>query len=137
MGLADLIKLGAHGFKPAEIKQFKEKGISTDEVIRLSENGYSAADINELIALDGAGEQVQPGNMEPVKSQGPATSPDNEGEPDKADYKKEAENAQKEAEELKKKLAEAQAKNSVRDLSGGAPPKSAREQVQEAFRTLY
>lgn len=137
MGLADLIKLGAHGFKPAEIKQFKEKGISTDEVIRLSENGYSAADINELITLSGEGEQVQPGHDGQTSQQGPAGDPGNDGEEDKPDYKKEAEEAQKEAEELKKKLAEAQAKNSVRDLSGGAQPKSAREQVQEAFRTLY
>lgn len=137
MGLADLIKLGAHGFKPAEIKAFKEKGISTDEVIRLSENGYSAADINELITLSGEGEQVQPGNEGEEKPQGPADASGNEGEKDKPDYKKEAEESQKEAEELKKKLADLQAKNSVRDLSGGASAKTAREQVQEAFRTLY
>ena len=137
MGLADYIKLGAHGFKPAEIRQFKEAGVSMDEVIRLSENGYSAADINELITLSGEGEQVQPGHEGEEKPHGPADASGHEGEEDKPDYKKEAEASQKEAEELKKKLADLQAKNSVRDLSGGATVKTAREQVQEAFRTLY
>lgn len=137
MGIADLIKLGAHGFKPSEIKEFKEKGISSEEVIRLSENGYTAADINELITLSGEGVSVQPGNEGAQNPPGPAEEPGNEGAEDKPDYKAQAEAAAREAEELKKKLAEAQARNSARDLSGGAPVKTAREQVQEAFRQIY
>ena len=137
MGLADYIKLGAHGFKPAEIKQFKTAGVSMEEVIRLSESGYSAADISELITLAGEGEQLQPGNNEEKEPHGPADASGNEGEDDKPDYKKEAEDAQKEAADLRKKLAEAQLKNANKDLSGGSPVKTAREQVQEAFRTLY
>lgn len=136
MGLADYIKLGAHGFKPAEIKQFKESGIAMDEVIRLAENGYSVSDINELITLSTESEQVQPGHDDAKETPGPEEQSGNEGEK-QPDYKKEAETAQREAEELKKKLAEAQAKNSVRDLSGGFQQKTAREQVQEAFKTLY
>lgn len=137
MGLADLLKLGLRGFTPAEIKTFRDSGISTDEVIRLSENGYSAADINELITLGGTGEQVQPGNEEHTDPSGPADLSGNEGDPEESSYKKRLDDQEKEIEEQKKLLQKLQEKNSSRDLSGSGPHMTARDQVQEAFKNLY
>ena len=137
MGLADFIKLGSMGFKPSEIKGFKEQGIPTEQVVKLAENGYSVAEINELITLSGTDEQLQPGNGEQTPSAGPQVTPDNEGAKAEQQYKEQLEEMQKAKDELEKKLAAAQQANSSRNLASAANMKTPREQVQEAFRGLY
>ena len=136
MGLADYIKLGSYGFKPSEIRSFKEKGIPSDQVIRLAENGYSVADVNELITLAGNDGSLQPGNEEHDNPAGPQNSPENEGAKAESDYKKQLEEMTRKNDELEKKLAAAQQANSSRN-PGPAEVKTARETMQEAFRALY
>ena len=136
MKLSDMIKLGAKGFKPADIKDLEGSGVQTDDVIKLAENGYSVADVKELITLAGTDEQLQPGNESHNDDQGPDQSDGHDGDSDKLDYKKELEAKQTEAEELKKKLAELQLKNSQQNLGDGKP-KDPREKVQEIFKNIY
>lgn len=136
MKLTDMIKLGAKGFKPGDIKEIESAGVQTNDVIKLAENGYSVADVKELITLAGSEEKVQPGNESQDGEQGPAQPDGNDGEKDKLDYKKEFEAKQTEAEDLKKKLAELQLKNSQKDLGAGKT-ETPREKVQEIFRQIY
>ena len=89
MKLSDMIKLGAKGFKPADIKELEGSGVQTDDVIKLAENGYSVADVKELITLAGTDEKVQPGNESHDDEHGPAQSDGNDGDENKLDYKKE------------------------------------------------
>lgn len=137
MGLADYIKLGGYGYKLSEIKDLTQKGIDTSEVLRLAENGYSAADVSELITLAGAGEQVQPGNDGHNDQPGPTDPQENKGAAAESEYKAQIEAQAKEIEELKKKQAEIQMQNSSRNLAGAADLKTPREQFQEALRGLY
>ena len=136
MKLTDMIKLGAKGFKPGDIKEIESAGVQTDDVIKLAENGYSVADVKELITLAGTDEQLQPGNKSHNDDQGPDQSDGNDGDNDKLDYKKELEAKQTEAEDLKKKLADLQLKNSQMNL-GPATIETPREKVQEIFRNFY
>ena len=136
MKLTDMIKLGAKGFKPGDIKEIESAGVQTDDVIKLAENGYSVADVKELITLAGTDEQLQPGNKSHDDDQGPDQSDGNDGDKDKLDYKKEFEAKQSEAEDLKKKLAEMQLKNSQKDLGAGKT-ETPREKVQEIFKQIY
>lgn len=137
MGLADLIKLGGYGYKLSEIKDLTQKGIETSEVLRLAENGYSAADVSELITLAGTGEKVQPGNNGQSDQSGPTDPQENKGAAVESEYKAQIEAQAKEIEELKKKQAEIQMQNSSRNLAGAADLKTPREQFQEALRGLY
>ena len=136
MGLADFIKLGSMGFKPSEIRELNKQGISTNEVAQLAENGYSVAEINELISLSGTDEKTTAGIQGADEQSGPIVPPANDGEKASADYKEALDAAQKEAEELKKKLLIAQEQNSRRNL-GSVEQTTNREKVQEAFRGLY
>ena len=136
MKLTDMIKLGAKGFKPADIKELEGSGVQTDDVIKLAENGYSVADVKELITLAGTDEKVQPGDDSQDEEHGPAPSEGHKGENDELDYKKELEAKQTEAEDLKKKLADLQLKNSQMNL-GPAKIETPREKVQEIFRNFY
>lgn len=137
MGLADMIKLGGYGYKLSEIKELKEKGIETNEILRLAENGYSAADVSELITLAGAGEQVQPGNKGLKDSSGPVNPPENEGAAAESEYKAQLEAQAKELEDLKKKLTISQQQNSQKNLGTSGDIKTPRELVQQAFREIY
>lgn len=133
MKIAEMIKLGARGFKPADIREIGESGVSTDDVLKLAENGYSVAEVKELISLSGTDEDVQPGDKGPTDPSGPADPPGNDGENELKDKIKTLEaELQKQTEALKA----AQAANSQRNL--GAPEtKTAREEVQEIFRNIY
>lgn len=133
MKIADMIRLGAKGFKPSDIREIGESGVSTDDVLKLAENGYSVADVKELISLSGSEEGVQPGNEGPTDPSGPAELPGNDGESGLEDKIKTLEaELQKQTEALKA----AQAANSQRNL--GAPEtKTAREEVQEIFKNIY
>lgn len=136
MKLSDMIKLGAKGFKPADIKELEGSGVQTDDVIKLAENGYSVADVKELITIAGTDEQLQPGNDSKKEDSGPDPKDGDDGDKDKLDYKKEYEAKQTEAEDLKKKLAELQLENSRKNLGDGKT-EDPREKVQEIFRQIY
>ena len=136
MNLAEMIKLGVKGFKPADIRKINESGIPTDQIIDLAKNGYSTADVNELIALAGEGEKVQPGNEEKQEPSGPVvTSQGNEGEL-QDDYKEKYEAQAAELEKLKKSLKEVQDQFASQNL-GPADPEEPRKQVQEIFKNIY
>lgn len=136
MKLADMIKLGMNGFKPADIKQLTGSGVSTDEIISLAKNGYSVSDINELISLSGNSEEVQPGNNGPTEPQGPADLPGNEGAKVEADYIEKINAQEQELAKLKSTLEAVQNQNAARNL-GGADPEDPREQLQAIFKGIY
>lgn len=135
MKIADMIKLGVKGFKPADIRQINDSGIDTDSIINLAQNGYSAKDVNELITLAKESELLQPGNDEP-DTQGLAGAQGNEGEPAGDDYKQKAESQEQEIQKLKEQLKIAQSQNAQKNL-GSAEPVNPREEVKEAFRQIY
>lgn len=136
MKLTDMIRLGVKGFKPAEIKQLNGSGIETDEIIKLAENGYSLADINELITLSGDEEKVQPGNEgDEQEAHGPEQNAGHEGDK-QDDYIEKINSQEKEIAELKKTLQEVQNKNASSNL-GPADPKDPRKELQEIFKSIY
>lgn len=136
MTIAEMIKLGIHGFKPADIKEINAAGIATDQIIDLAKNGYSTADVKELISLAGEVETVQPGNEEQPEKLGPADQTGNEGDTGNDEYKKQLEAQAAELEKLKKQLETAQNKNASRNLGPGTP-EDPEEKVKEIFKDIY
>lgn len=136
MKITDMIKLGAKGFMPADIKELSGSGMSTDDVIKLAESGYSVADVKELISLAGSEEQIQPGNPEADNQQGPADSSDSMGDKGQPDYKAMYEAQEAELVKARKSLETLQQQNSQRNL-GGVEQKTSRDKVQEIFKNLY
>ena len=136
MKLADMIKLGVNGFKPADIKQLTGSGVSTDEIINLAKSGYSVADINELISLSGTDESLQPGNDGSADPDGPKDLPGNEGAGSENDYIEKIKTQEQELANLKKTLEAVQNQNASRNL-GSADPEDPRQKVQEIFKGIY
>ena len=133
MKLSEMIKLGLNGLKPSDIKEINEAGISTDDAINLTKNGYSIADMKELITLAGTEEKVQPGNEEPKIQQGPAEPSEHEGDNGNDDKLKAQES---EIEKLKTALKQMQEQNTTRDL-GTVPVQSPDDKVKEIFKGIY
>lgn len=136
MKIAEMIKLGAKGFKPSDIRELGASGMSTDDVIKLAENGYSVADVRELINLAGSEETVQPGNEEPTEQQGPAALSGDTGDDSRDDYKEKLKAQEDELAKLRRSLETLQQENSRRNL-GGTESKPNREKVQDIFKQLY
>ena len=136
MTIAEMVKLGVKGFKPADIRSIQESGIDVKEIISLAENGYSAADVNQLIELAGTGEQVQPGNDAKTDPSGPEESAGNEGDKSRDDYKNEIAEKDSEIEKLKKALNAAQKQNSTKNL-GDPDPIDNRTTLQNIFKGIY
>lgn len=135
MELVNLLKLGTMGFKPADIKKINEAGINTDQIIDLAKNGYSTADVNELITLtQDQVDSTQP--AEDVKPKEPEGANNNPGDNASEDYKKELEQKTKELDELKKTVSDLQNKIVSRNVGGGNQV-SNREKFQEALKGLY
>ena len=132
MKLSEMIKLGLNGLKPADIKEINEAGISTDDAISLTKNGYSIADMKELITLAGTEEEVQPGNEEQKELQGPAVSSEHEGD-NGNDDKLKAQEA--EIEKLKTALKTVQEQNTSRNL--GTPQEDPDQKLKEIFKGIY
>lgn len=136
MKFAEMIKLGMKGFKPSDIKQINEAGIATDDVIKLAESGYSMTDVNELIALAGTQETVQPGNNEENKQEGlPAVSQDtkvNAGE----DTDELLKQKDQQLEEQRKLIEKLQNNNSQKQLAD-TPKKDQQEELRNIFRSIY
>ena len=136
MKIAEMIKLGAKGFKPSDIKELSGSGMSTDDVIKLAESGYSVADVKELISLAGSEENIQPQDAGADDQQGPADPSDNSGDNGQPDYKAMYEAQEAELVKTRKSLETLQQQNSRRNL-GGAEQKTSRDKVQEIFKNLY
>ena len=132
MKLSEMIKLGLNGLKPADIKEINEAGISTDDVIILTKNGYSIADMKELITLAGTEEEVQPGNEVPTIQQGPAEPKENEGAKGNDDKLKAQES---EIEKLKTALRQMQEQNTTRNL--GTVQEDPDQKLKEIFKGIY
>lgn len=132
MKLSEMIKLGLNGLKPADIKEINEAGISTDDAISLTKNGYSIADMKELITLAGTEEEVQPGNEEQKEPQGPAVSSEHEGEKGNDDKLKAQED---EIEKLKTALKQVQEQNTSRNL--GIVQEDPDQKLKEIFKGIY
>ena len=136
MNILDMVRLGVSGFKPADIKKINESGINSDDIISLAKNGYSAADVNELISMASQeAEKVQPGHDERADQQGPADPSGHEGDKE-AEYIEKLKAQEAELEKMKKTLEAVQNQNSQRNL-GGTEPQDSLEKVHEIFKTLY
>ena len=133
MKLSEMIKLGLNGLKPSDIKEINEAGISTDDAINLTKNGYSIADMKELITLAGTEEQVQPGNEVTTVPNGPSEPTEDKGDNGNDDILKSQES---EIEKLKTTLKEMQEQNTTRNL-GTVPVQSPDDIVKEIFKGIY
>lgn len=134
MNIAEMIKLGMKGIKPSEIKELKESGMTAEDCIKLAENGYSVADMKELVSLAGDDKTVQPGDEDQKEPVGPQVNESgHEGDEGNEDKLKEKD---AELEKLKTELAAAQEKNSRRNL-GTEGEKDPREELKEIFRNIY
>lgn len=132
MKLSEMIKLGLNGLKPADIKEINEAGISTDDAISLTKNGYSIADMKELITLAGTEEEVQPGNEVTTEQHGPAEPTENEGAKGNDDKLKAQES---EIEKLKTALKQMQEQNTTRNL--GTVQENPDQKLKEIFKGIY
>lgn len=133
MELLDTVKLGTMGFKPEDIKRIKSSGIETNQIIELAKNGYSAKDVDELIALtqENAG-GVQPGNNEEHEPEPQGI----DGANDKIDYKEELAKRDQELKDLKDKIEKIREDNIHKDY-GANGPTDPRQAVREALLHLY
>lgn len=140
MEFTNMIRLGALGFKPDDIRKIKDSGIKSDEIIELAKNGYTPKDVDELIKLanDEGALQPEDGADEKTPESNPATAGDENASDDKGTDPKDAEieELKKKLEEDEKRIKEIQNKNASQNL-GNAQPKTNRELVQEALRNLY
>ena len=135
MGLIENVKVAMLGFKPDEIKTFAAAGVSTNEIIELSKNGYSAKDISDLIDISKDNGGLQPGNNgNDIPSD--ASQGKNDGEKDDSNYDKELKDKETEIEKLKSDIEKLQKSNAQQNL-GGSNDTSNREKVQNIFRNLY
>lgn len=132
MKLSEMIKLGLNGLKPADIKEINEAGISTDDAISLTKNGYSIADMKELITLAGTEEEVQPGNEVTTEQHGPAVPTENKGDDGNDDKLKAQES---EIEKLKTALKQMQEQNTTRNL--GTVQEDPDQKLKEIFKGIY
>lgn len=135
MEITNMIKLGALGFKPDDIRKIKDSGIKSDEIIELAKSGYTPGDVDELIKLASEESASQP--EEETDEKGPESRSETPGEEDASDDKKEPDPRDKEIEDLKKQIEKMQDKNASQNLGDPKPQKTNREKVQEALRNLY
>ena len=135
MTIAEMIKLGVKGFKPSDIREINESGIPTDQIIDLAKNGYSTADVKELITLAGESGQSQPGNEEHSEPSGPVVPPENKGA-EQDDYKIKYEQQAAEMEKLNSALKEVQNQFASQNL-GTEVQEDPRQKLQEIFKSIY
>ena len=140
MEFTNMIRLGALGFKPDDIRKIKDSGIKSDEIIELAKNGYTPKDVEELISLasDEGVLQSENGEDEKTPESNPVSADEEKASDDKGTDPKDAEieELKKKLEEDEKRIKDIQNKNASQNL-GNAQPKSNRELVQEALRNLY
>lgn len=135
MKAIDMIKLATKGIKPSEIKKINEKGIDTEQIIQLSDAGYSVNDIDDLINMiednpdDNPTDTADPGNDPGTPDKAPEDNKDKEHQSDDKNVTND------ETEQLKKQLAAAQNMLASKDLSG-AKVDSPEDKFKEALRNL-
>ena len=130
MELLNAIKLGAMGFKPADIKQFSESGLDSEQVIELAKAGYKAEDVSELIKL--ASTEPKPEPPTP-----PATLPDDAGkEAGEPKAQEDIDKLKEELNEVKTKYINLQRQNAQKNL-GPDKTETPRQSFQNALRSLY
>lgn len=121
MKVADILKLTAAGYKPADIKELSELEKSQPEAVQIAASGASLQDVKDLISLaaseeaDNSAEDADPGAGE--SDPGP-------------DYKSMYEELKNQTDKLQETLGKLQADNSHKDLSGETK-KSLDEQVAD------
>lgn len=120
MKVADILKLTAAGYKPADIKELSELEKTQPEAVQIAASGASLQDVKDLISL-AATEEADPAEVadpEPDKS-----------DPD-PDYKSMYEELKNQTDKLQETLGKLQSDNSHKDLSGQSQ-KSLDEQVAD------
>lgn len=130
MNLAEMIKLGSVGYKPADIKRFNESKIDSKDLIELAKNGYSVSDVDELIKSAQEAEQVQPetdNQVVPAQDEKPG---------EEANENKELTSLKQELDETKKKLEKLQSQNAFQNL-GPVDDTSNEDKFKDALRNLY
>lgn len=134
MTITEAIKFGSLGIKPKDIKRFNEAGIDSESVIALAKNGYSVADVDELITLtQESAEIVQPNTK---TCEGVPEAPVGTGEETRDNYKEEIESKDARIKDLEDQVKAIQNMNAYKNL-GQPETKTPRQQIQEAFSTLY
>lgn len=128
----DILKLATKGVKPSEIKKINEKGIDTESVIALVDNGYSAADLDDLVQMidqaNNEADQTDHGTNDQI----PDNTDQDKRDDEKAGVNKDKENT--ETEQLKQQLVAAQNLLANKDLSGTkveSPEDKFRKALQE------
>lgn len=135
MKAIDMIKLATKGIKPSEIKKINEKGIDTEQIIQLSDAGYSVNDIDDLINMIGDISDDNPtgtadlGNDPGTPDKTPEDNKDKEHQSDDTNVTND------ETEKLKQQLAAAQNMLASKDLSG-TKVESPEDKFKEALRNL-
>lgn len=101
MKLTELIKLSTSGYSVADIRELSEMSKENPEIMQLADGKHTLAEVKEIIALAS--------DDEPVKEKA-ADAAESEQTAQQEDPK------QKEVEELKAKLAEAQQANTRKEI---------------------
>lgn len=135
MVLTNMIKLGALGFKPDDIRKIQSSGIDSDSIVELAKNGYTAKDVDELIALtkEDVDTTTEETKHEPKM---PDDGSNADGDDDKFDYKKELETRDAKIAEMEKQVSDLQNLLAGKKLAD-TPNENTRAKVQEAFKNLY
>lgn len=106
MKLTEMVKLAGAGYKPAEIRELAELAKENPEALQLAEK-LKFDEVKDLIALASeADDDPDPKQEEPAKE-----------DPDTGERDQAADRMQKENEELKVKLKEAQEANTRKEVS--------------------
>lgn len=135
MEFANVLKLAKAGFKPDEIKSFKDKNIDSDTLIELSKNGYTAGDVDALIALTSNDvDSIPPTDGD--GNNGSENDGDRKGDNDNFNYKEENEKLKNEIDALKKTVENLQNDNAHKPLDT-PEEKTNRDKVREIFKTIY
>ena len=120
MKVADILKLTAAGYKPADIKELSELEKTQPEAVQIAASGASLQDVKDLISLT---------TTEEAESAEVADPGAGESDPE-PDYKRMYEELKNQTDKLQETLGKLQADNSHKDLSGETQ-KSLDEQVAD------
>lgn len=108
MKVADILKLTAAGYKPADIKELSELEKSQPEAVQIAASGASLQDVKDLISLAASEEAGSAEDADPGAG---------ESDPD-PDYKSMYEELKNQTDKLQETLGKLQSDNSHKDLSG-------------------
>ena len=137
MNLTEVIKLGALGFKPADIKKFGESGIESKDIIELAKSGYTANDVDELIKLSQeSADTTAAQSTEEKPPEGNTGAGSDDTSDDNINNKTDPDPKDAEIEKLKADISKMQDANARKDI-GQSTQISAEEKFREALKGLY